>query len=499
MKKVRLVLIISLIIILSLTGCSKGASINADSLIVKDLNGVDESKINDYRIDVDLDTESMSYTGKQTVSYVNNTDINLEEVYFHLYPNAFKDLKGAPILFNTDQDMDSSTYVGGHIEVNKVSIKNKNLGWNVEGDRDTILHIKLQEPLKRGKSTEIYLEYKVKLPTTEDRFGYHDKGINLGDWYPIACVYDSKGWNLDPYYKLGDPFYSETSNYNVSITTPKEIIVAASGNIVSEEVKGDKKIYNIEARLIRDFAWVASSDFIIKEKIVDDTVIKVYSVKDNKRLIDESLDIGEKSISTFNKIFGKYPYGQYSIVITRFPSGMEYPGIVFISDEYFGKSTLDTLTRVIVHETGHQWWYGLVGNNQIDEAWLDESLATYSEVIYIKEVHGEVAAEDYYDQGIKLGYEYASKYLGEDKVVNKTLSEFEGWNDYGPLVYSRGAMFINSIKEEFGEKVLYEILNKYFHKYKFHIATTDDFINICEEVTKTSFNSQVKLYLNGDK
>ena len=441
----------------------------------------------------------MSYFGKQNTLYVNNTDIDLEEIYFHLYPNAFKILEEAPILFNSEDNIESLSYVPGYIEIEKVISNNDNLIWNIEGDKETILNIKLKEPVKKGKSIDLYLEYKVKLPTTKDRFGYHDNGINCGNWYPIACVYDKNGWNLDPYYKLGDPFYSETSNYKVSITTPKDMIVASSGNILSEDVIGDKKTYNIEGLLLRDFAWAASEEFKIKEKIVDNTVIKVYSINDDIDLIDRSLDIGENSIKTFNKIFGKYPYKQYSIVITEFPSGMEYPSIVFISNDFSKRYLQDILEKVIVHETAHQWWYGLVGNDQIDESWLDESLATYSEVIYTNEVDGKRAGEDYYNQNIKLGYEYAVRYLGENEIVNKPLSNFVSWDDYGLLVYIRGAMFIDRIKEEFGEEVLYKILNSYYEKYKFRIATTDDFIKVCEEVTQRSFDPLVKEYLNGNK
>ncbi|HAE92302.1 MAG TPA: agmatine deiminase, partial [Tissierella sp.] len=99
---------------------------------------------------------------------------------------------------------------------------------------------------------------------------------------------------------------------------------------------------------------------------------------------------------------------------------------------------------------------------------------------------------------IKLGYEYAVHYLSENDVVNKPLSEFAGWEDYGPLVYSRAAMFIDKIKEDFGEEVLYDILNDYYNKYKFRIATTEDFITLCEEITNTSFNELINEYLNGN-
>lgn len=501
MKKFK-VLSIIMLLVLVLNGCKGEQSIKKqqlvekDILVVNDLNGIDESNINKYTIEVDLNTDEMIYKGKQIVSYVNNTDIDLEEVYFHLYPNAFKSIYSAPMLFDIGETIDASSYIPGYIDIEKVQTKGESLEWNILEDIDTILHIKLDEPLKKGKTTELYLEYTVKLPTTKDRFGYHDKGINFGNWYPIACVYDEKGWNLEPYYHIGDPFYSETSNYNVSITTPKEMKIATSGKIVSETENGDKKTYKIEGKLIRDFAWVASKDFKIKERVVDDTIIKVYSIKNNSSIIDKSLDIGEKAIKTFNRVFGKYPYGQYSIVITRFPSGMEYPGIIFISDEYPSGGPLEI---VIVHETAHQWWYGVVGNDQVNEAWLDEGLTTYSEAIYTKEVYGEERAKLYYENNFERGYEYAKEYLGKDHIVNKPLGEFEGWNDYSPLVYTRAAMFIHKIKEDFGEELLYKILNEYFEKYKFHIATTDDFIKICEDMTQTSFDSLTKAFLYGDK
>src|SRR5690606_31965520 len=122
-------------------------------------------------------------------------------------------------------------------------------------------------------------------------------------------------------------------------------------------------IYDIEAKLMRDFAWVASKDYKIKKEKVDSTEIKLYYLDTKNATIKHSLKAGVNAIRTFNKIFGKYPYNQYSIVMTEFPSGMEYPGIVFISNDYFVYDRRDMLEIVIVHETAHQWWYGLVGNN----------------------------------------------------------------------------------------------------------------------------------------
>lgn len=500
MKKLRFILIALLTVSLILTGCNSNQLLNEEKLasqdlLVEDLNGIDESKLTLYTINLELDTKKMSYKGKQYVNYVNNTDRDLEEIYFHVYPNAFKDFSTIPVLFDTRHSINQKNYVPGYIDIKRICNNKKDLKWNVEGDKDTILHIDLDKALKKGKSIELYLEYKVKLPSTKDRFGYHDKGVNLGNCYPIVAVYDEDGWNLDPYKELGDPFYSEVSNYKLNINVSKEMEIATSGKILSDRIKGDKRTYEVEANLIRDFAWAGSEDFKINKRLVDGTVIKLYSTINNSRFIEDSLDIGEKAIRSFNKVFGKYPYGQYSIVVTKFPSGMEYPGIVFISDQY---QTLDPLETVIVHETAHQWWYGLVGNDQIDEAWLDESLATYSEVIYFKEVYGEERAKEHYDN-IRYGYEYAVDYLANDKLVNKSLSKFTDWNDYGALAYNRGGMFLHRIREEFGEDVLYNILNEYYNRYKFHIAKTEDFIGVCEDITGESFDDLIKEYLNGGR
>lgn len=502
MKRLRFISIMFLIVSLLLTGCNVDTPLDVDrlvseNLVVGDLNGIDESKLTLYTIDVDLDTGKMSYKGMQSVNYVNSTDIELEEIYFHIYPNAFKDVSTLPVLFDTGNRINHDQYVPGYIDMEMVSSHKKDLNWNVEGDKDTILHVELDKPLKRGESIQLYLEYEVKIPTTEDRFGYHDKGINLGNWYPIVAVYDDDGWNLDPYNQVGDPFYSEVSNYKLNITVPKKLKIATSGKIISETIYEDKRIYEIGAQLMRDVAWAVSENFRVKERLVDDTVVRVYSTDRNKGIIEDALDTGEKALRTFNKVFGKYPYGQYSIVITKFPSGMEYPGIVFISDEYGSTGRTGRLEIVIVHETAHQWWYGLVGNDQINEAWLDESLATYSEVIYLKETYGEEKGEAKYND-IKFAYERAAEYIGKNEVVNKPLSQFDSWSDYGTLVYDRGAMLLGRIKEDFGEEILYDILNEYYSRYKFCVAKTEDFIDVCEDITGASFDDLVNEYLNGN-
>lgn len=482
-----------LILIFTITGC-RNKTKEFPTLIVEDYNGIDLDSIDHYKIDVDFDPTSKTYSANQQVIYTNNTGEELKEIYFHLYPNAYKSIETAPILF----DMTTITkeeYIPGFMDIEAIKIDKEEVDFQIGGVGDTILKLRLSSPLKPNEKKEINIKYNTKLPINVDRFGYGKDVYNFGNWYPIACVYDSKGWNLDPYYSIGDPFYSNTSNYDVTITVPKDMVIASSGNIISEKAKGDKKTYTIKGQLIRDFAWVASDKFIVRELETEDTKIKLYTMENKPSMVNFALEVGADSIEIFNRKFGKYPYGIYSIVMTEFPTGMEYPGIVFINKDYFNGNSKDSLERVIVHETAHQWWYGVVGNDQIDEAWLDEALTTYSEVIYIANKYGEKQGEDYYNYYCELPYEYGKDYLAGDTIINKPLDQFKSWEDYGLLVYVKGAVFLNEIKKDFGLEILYDILNKYYSRYKFYNGTTEDFINICEEVTNTSFKERVDHWL----
>lgn len=495
MKKSKRYIILLISIALIIAGCTSSNEIS--TLIVEDYNGLDINRVNEYEIEVDFNPEDKTYSVFQKVTYFNNTDTELKEVYFHLYPNTFKKVTTAPILFDINALLKG--FVPGYIKIEELKIEGKEAEYTIQGHGDTILKIELEKPLKANEDIEIQFTYEGKLPKLIDRFGYGENVFNFGNWYPIACVYDEDGWNLDPYYSLGDPFYSDIANYEVKIQVPEEIIVASSGNIIKEEKDKDKKVYHIEGKLIRDFAWVASEDFLVMESYAEDTLVKVYALKEDEFAANKAMDAGVSSIEIFSELFGKYPYGVYSIVMTEFPSGMEYPGIVFIGEQYYNRAYEKYLETVIVHETAHQWWYGVVGNDQIDEAWLDESLASYSEVIYMFNKYDENTGEKYYENNFLRPYLELKDKVNTDEVMLKSLNEFDSWDEYGLLAYTKGAVFINSIKEDYGMETLYEILREYYNRYRFRFGNTEGFINICEDITNSSFENRVDKWIYGNE
>ncbi|QEK10946.1 M1 family metallopeptidase [Crassaminicella thermophila] len=484
LKKVGIIL---LTILLIMTGC-KGKEIKDEkykTLIVSDFNGVDPEKINQYDIDIVFSPKDATIKGIQRINYVNNEETPLSEVYFHLYPNSFRKKETAPFLMDDFDRAYPDGFKPGFIDVKKVCIGNKQVNYTLKGKGKTIMKIVLPHAIKPKDKILIEMEYTVKIPPARERFGYKEDTFNIGNWYPVVAVYDKTGWNLDPYYPLGDPFYSDVSNYKVCIETPKDYVVAASGNIIKDEIIDNNRLWHIEAKLMRDFAWVVSKDFEVIEKNVEGTKLKMYFMKDmysNKEIINRAVNSAKNALKIFNHVYGKYPYGQYSVVQTNFPSGMEYPGIVFIDKNAYSDEWLDYLETVIVHETAHQWWYGIVGNDEIDEAWLDEALTAYSEVVYFKELHGDEWGENYHRYMNEQAYKNAVSSI-ENEVILKPLSKFEGWDDYGALVYNKGAMFVNAIYEKYGKKKFYEIMQKYYQNYRFKNATTKDFKKVCEEVT----------------
>ena len=176
---------------------------------------------NEYVINAVLDSANNVLTAEQQVTYMNNDSVELSELYFHVYTNAFKKKETAPFLFDDFSRAYSRGFQPGYSEFSTVELSEgqsrKALEYSLQGEGETILKVKLPEPLKTQESITLGLKYKVIIPPAGERFGYGEANINMGNWYPVAAVYDADGWNLDKYYSVGDPFYSDTSDYVVTI------------------------------------------------------------------------------------------------------------------------------------------------------------------------------------------------------------------------------------------------------------------------------------------
>jgi hypothetical protein len=445
--------------------------------------------IHNYKIDARFMEEEKLLEVKQQVKYKNTHNLEFESIYFHLYPNAFKEKEKVPFLKEELEHAYPKGFQSGYIDIEEVLIEGKKANFELGGLNNTIMSIKLSEVLKPNEEVLISFKYKVRIPPISSRFGYGENTYNLGNWYPIAAVYDSKGWNLDPYYEIGDPFYSEVGNYEVTLRLPEEYELATTGNILyrdkvqKEDVGYKEQIWNVEAKAVRDFAWVISKNFILKNDSINGIDINVYYFKNQQG--NKALEAAKDSIKIFSELFGEYPYGQFSVVSCDFfIGGMEYPNLVYIDHNIFSRDSTLILEYIIVHETAHQWWYGIIGNDQVNEPWIDEALTEYSTILYYREKYGEDTMMSMLKSMVVDDYVRTKEELEDkDESIAKGIDEFKDNREYSGIVYSKGAMMFYELEREVGRENFIKILQYYMSENKFTNVTEKDIKNITKAVT----------------
>ncbi|MDP2891557.1 MAG: M1 family metallopeptidase, partial [Bacillota bacterium] len=303
-----------------------------------------------------------------------------------------------------------------------------------------------------------------QLPNRIGRFAWEDVSANFGNWYPIMAVYDDEGWNLDKYYEIGDPFYSETADYTVTLDIPEGMELASSGRAVSESASGGRQLINMEADMVRDFAFALSRKYTVSENDVDGVNVRVLTTPGDPYSIQAARDAATSSLKAFDSAFGQYAGDTLTVAFVDNVTGMEYPGIVFIDHTLLtGAHNVRFLKVCIVHEIAHQWWFSAVGNDEVDEPWLDESLTSFSEYVYIAYYRGWSRAAE--------AIERTRAELTQPLLLS--LKDQESWEDYG-VIYSFGPEFFLKLREELGGEIFDAMLREYYADYKYKVATTED-------------------------
>jgi hypothetical protein len=455
--------------------------------------------INEYDINAQLDPVEKILTATQKVKYVNTSDRSFNALYFHLYPNTFKSETTVPFEKGEMEFAYPGGFEEGNISISSVKKNNEVLTHLIMGKGDTILKVNLGKPLEVGESIVLEMAYTVKIPPSYGRFGYGQNTISIANWYPIAAVFDHRGWNLEPYYAIGDPFYSEVGNYRVAMALPTEYTLATTGNITKKENNDGKVVWTIDAKSVRDFAMITSDRFKVLEDEVDG--VKIFSYYFEDQYGEIALDTAKDSIKIFNECFGKYPYEQFSVAAADFfIGGMEYPNLVFIDEGLYQEEQKDILEYVVAHEAAHQWWYGIVGNDEVNEPWLDEALTEYSTLLYYEKKYGKEVKEQIYKNMIVRYYDaYRNSDPNVNEAVYRSINKFKDSIEYQVMVYYKGAMFVEDLRNNLGDEQFFKVLKVYFDKYKFKNANTEGFINLCEQVTDKEWRQNFKEWLKYNK
>lgn len=427
-----------------------------------------------YEISATYDDEKGVLSGFEEFTYFNSTDNEIAALEFNLWGNAYRE--GATVK-PISEAQKSAYYVGasyGAMDIEKVE---NCAGWEVCGEDMTILSVTLNTPIYPEQSVTVGITYSLKLAKVNHRTGITAKTVNLGNFYPVLCAYGVEGFIDTPYYSCGDPFVSECADYEVSLTLPENYLAATSGKLLSTSSADGKVTSKYSLSRARDFAVVLSSGYKSVTKSVNGCEITAYYCGDTAP--EKAIDAACDSFGYFSNKFGAYPYPTYTIAFTPLSvSGMEYPALVMIND------TLEEADGVYtaVHETAHQWWYAVVGNDQVNCAFMDEGLAEYSSLCYF-EAHPEhgFTRTGLLGSAIKSYRAYYSVYnqiFGKaDTSMDRSLDEFAGDYEYINVAYNKSLLMFENLRTSMGDKKFFAALGEYYSSNKFKIASKEELIS----------------------
>lgn len=419
-------------------------------------NDVSENK-NTYVIDMKLDGETL--TCSQTVTLTNEFKEGLDSLTFMLYPNAY-----AENVKNRAYFTKLKRY--GGINVTRLTVNGAEMEFEL-GEENQYMNFAVA-PAALGAEITIGFEYVVTLPESALRLGKIDNYYNISNFYPQLAVYGEEGFRKDLYTTVGDPVYSGLADFQVNVDVPMELIAACSGVISAEKTAEGRKTFTVVGENMRDFAMVLNADYQLITEVWNDVVINYYHTGEENAGAHAKLAVD--AIKVFSENFGEYPYSVYSVAVTPFTAdGMEFSGLVYISTE------ASDIENTIIHETAHQWWYNLVGSDNINAGWLDEGLTTFTTAYYYLLTGDEVkyntelqAVEKAY-----FKYEKIQKLLVNGGAVTMTKSIYDYTEyQYNMLAYNKGCLMFKNLYETAGMEKFNKALNLYVKENRFKTATS---------------------------
>ncbi len=425
-----------------------------------------------YHIQLSIADSLRQVEAKQEVLVRNSEAVTLDNLYFHLYPNL----------------------LGGAIRINRLEVAGQPVAVGLERN-NSLLNINLPVPLAPKEAVTVYMEYSVELPQNSQRnyglFGIDESILSLGHAYPQLAVFNETGWALETPPSHGDVVHADTAFYLVEITAPQRVVVSASGtvfpNLTARSTPVSQQRFTVAAGPVRDFYLTASQDYAVAERNVGQTKLRVYYPRtihsEVRPRVEQLLDQTAVSLAIFSERLAAYPYTELDIsAISTAALGVEYPSIIGMSTRFFDNSTRlygydlkELLESTIVHEVGHQWFYGTVGNNQVTEPWLDESLTQYITLLYYLDSYGEAGAETFR----RSLNERWSTGRNARKSIDLETQAYSS-REYAAIVYGLGPLVLDELAEQMGQNNFDALLKTYTTENFWEIASSSDFFALAE-------------------
>lgn len=408
-----------------------------------------------YDLDVYLnpDENTLQVSGK--INYYNEID-DLDELYIMIYPNAL-----------------NSYGSGNNVNIEYITIDGEELSYDFANADNTAYHFNLSKTYQSNEDITIEFDYTFTYWDTDRILGMDDYFLTMF-FYPFVAMYDETGWNIDPYTFAGESYYNEVGDYIVDITAPKTYKIATSGYLENLVPKGRnaKRTYFINDA--RDFSFSASSLYSVYERMIDGRHYSIYSLNQlSSQEVDESFGYLEDSFNVFESDIGPYTYNHFTLEYGYF-YGMESTGVIYCSED------IDEGT--VVHEVAHQWFYSMIGNDQYNNSFLDESLTTFISSLYYYDAYGISGYQQHIGYRNSMRQDLSELY---EEALGRSLLETVDEMDhlYALMIYYHGPTLFTYYVDNFLDGNPFElalILQEYYDEYHGEIATLDGFLDILE-------------------
>ena len=416
-----------------------------------------------YQIDLEIAPDLTSYTARQQVHYTNTETAPLKEVYFRLFPNY-------------------PSY-GGNMTVQTVRVNGQEVKPAYELD-NSALRIDLSQPLLPGETIQFDLNYATEVPAqsvTEgyNQFGWYDHMLALPNFYPIIPVYDDKGWNVEVGPGYGDAVFSDTALYQVNIHAPADQVVVTSG-VCDRSVNGATQTDHCVSGPMRDFMIAMSADYAVSSETVDGAAINSYYLKQDADQGRAGLETAVRAVQSYSQRIGPYPFNELDLIETSTTAGgIEYPGLIVVAQAMYERNPR-IQEGATAHEVAHQWWYSLVGNDQVDDPWLDEAFVEFTTALYYRDAYGPAGFAADVQQDLMSRYK---RVMGteNDKRADLPVAAYSP-SQYGAIVYGKAALFFEALYEAMGDAKFDQFMQEYFKTYRYGIAYPKDLLAVAAKV-----------------
>jgi hypothetical protein len=425
-----------------------------------------------YRLSAQLDYNRKLLKVDERVTYTNTASLPVPDLILDVEPNLYL---GAFQLGTLSWD-DGTSITRYTLEYNR-------------------LWIGLPQPLSPGSAVSLSLVYTLVLPAIPpgdgslkpQPFGYTARQTNLVDWYAFFPPYrQDGGWQIHGPWYYGEHQVYQDGVFDVDLqvsNAPPGATIAAS---TLPHKDGDRLLYHLDGE--RSFAWSISPSYQVFSQTVGSVTVLSYAFPYDLEAGRQALKDASAALALYSRLFSPYPHPSLSVVEADFRDGMEYDGLVFLSYGFYNLydgTPKGYLTAIAAHETAHQWWFGLVGNDQFEEPWLDEAMATYSERLFYENVYPDL-----------LDWWWATRvnFYQPQGAINQPVNAYGGYEPYRNAVYLHGAQFLEDLRKQVGDPAFFAFLKDYTARYSRSQATAADFFAVLEDHTRVDISHIMQEY-----